>query len=109
MPRFETRIVHVSRYKKGRLGPKLFEGCRSRDRDINDVIRKANATHYGLAVGVFTGSLETANTMMRVLKAGIVWINCFDVFDTAIPFRCYKMSAIGKEKGIYNLNNYLQV
>ncbi|KAK1582315.1 hypothetical protein Q3G72_013932 [Acer saccharum] len=78
-------------------------------RDINDVIRRANATRYGPAARVFIGSLETANTMMRVLKAGIVWINCFDVFDAAIPFRGYKLSAIGREKGIYSLNNYLQV
>ena len=73
------------------------------------MIRRANATHYGLAAGVFTGSLETANTMMRALKAGIVWINCFDVFDAAIPIGGYKMSGIGREKGIYSLNNYLQV
>ncbi|KAL5813919.1 hypothetical protein ACOSQ4_024560 [Xanthoceras sorbifolium] len=78
-------------------------------KEINDVVRRANATHYGLAAGVFTGSLETANTMMRALKAGTVWINCFDVFDAAIPFGGYKMSGIGREKGIYSLNNYLQV
>ncbi|KAL5747237.1 hypothetical protein ACOSP7_024237 [Xanthoceras sorbifolium] len=78
-------------------------------KEINDVVRRANATRYGLAAGVFTGSLETANTMMRALKAGTVWINCFDVFDAAIPFGGYKMSGIGREKGIYSLNNYLQV
>ncbi|TXG50301.1 hypothetical protein EZV62_022825 [Acer yangbiense] len=78
-------------------------------KDINDVIRRANATRYGLAAGVFTGSLETANTMMRALKAGTVWINCFGVFDAAIPIGGYKMSGIGREKGIYSLNNYLQV
>ncbi|KAJ0047826.1 hypothetical protein Pint_15415 [Pistacia integerrima] len=78
-------------------------------KDINDVIRRANTTRYGLAAGVFTKSVETANTAMRALRAGTVWINCYDVFDAAIPFGGYKMSGIGREKGIYSLNNYLQV
>ncbi|KAK2970897.1 hypothetical protein RJ640_005254 [Escallonia rubra] len=77
--------------------------------DIDDVIRRANATRYGLAAGVFTNNLNTANTLSRALRAGTVWINCFDVFDAAIPFGGYKMSGIGREKGIYSLHNYLQV
>ncbi|RHN63527.1 putative aldehyde dehydrogenase (NAD(+)) [Medicago truncatula] len=78
-------------------------------KDINEVIRRANATRYGLAAGVFTNNVSTANTLMRALRAGTVWINCFDVFDAAIPFGGYKMSGIGREKGIYSLHNYLQV
>ncbi|GAU19656.1 hypothetical protein TSUD_185720 [Trifolium subterraneum] len=78
-------------------------------KDIDEVIQRANATRYGLAAGVFTKNVSTANTMMRALRAGTVWINCFDVFDAAIPFGGYKMSGIGREKGIYSLHNYLQV
>ncbi|XP_030938154.1 aldehyde dehydrogenase family 2 member B4, mitochondrial-like [Quercus lobata] len=78
-------------------------------KDLDEVIRRANATRYGLAAGVFTRNLDTANTLTRALRAGTVWINCFDVFDAAIPFGGYKMSGIGREKGIYSLNNYLQV
>ena len=78
-------------------------------RDIDEVIRRANKTRYGLAAGVFTKNVSTANTLMRALRAGTVWINCFDVFDAAIPFGGYKMSGISREKGIYSLNNYLQV
>ncbi|RDY00692.1 Aldehyde dehydrogenase family 2 member B4, mitochondrial, partial [Mucuna pruriens] len=78
-------------------------------KDIEEVIRRANATRYGLAAGVFTRNVNTANTLMRALRAGTVWINCFDVFDAAIPFGGYKMSGIGREKGIYSLHNYLQV
>ncbi|KVI06341.1 Aldehyde dehydrogenase, conserved site-containing protein [Cynara cardunculus var. scolymus] len=70
---------------------------------------KANATRYGLAAGVFTQNLDTANRLSRALRAGTVWVNCFDVFDAAIPFGGYKMSGIGREKGIYSLHNYLQV
>ncbi|KAL5191963.1 Aldehyde dehydrogenase family 2 member B4, mitochondrial [Glycine soja] len=62
-----------------------------------------------LPLGVFTKNVHTANTLMRALRVGTVWINCFDVFDAAIPFGGYKMSGIGREKGIYSLNNYLQV
>ncbi|KAL4633998.1 hypothetical protein ACB092_04G164900 [Castanea dentata] len=78
-------------------------------KDLDEVIRRANATRYGLAAGVFTKNLDTANTLTRALRAGTIWINCFDVFDAAIPFGGYKMSGIGREKGIYSLHNYLQV
>uniref|UniRef100_A0A5B6ZSB3 Aldehyde dehydrogenase domain-containing protein n=1 Tax=Davidia involucrata TaxID=16924 RepID=A0A5B6ZSB3_DAVIN len=78
-------------------------------KDLDEVIKRANTTRYGLAAGVFTSNLNTANTLSRALKAGTVWVNCFDVFDAAIPFGGYKMSGIGREKGIYSLHNYLQV
>ncbi|KAL6997194.1 Aldehyde dehydrogenase 2 member B4, mitochondrial [Sarracenia purpurea var. burkii] len=78
-------------------------------KDLGDVIRRANATRYGLAAGVFTSNIDTANTVSRALRAGTVWVNCFDIFDAAIPFGGYKMSGTGREKGIYSLNNYLQV
>eukprot|EP00262_Sarcandra_glabra_P017648 TRINITY_DN6114_c0_g1_i1.p1 TRINITY_DN6114_c0_g1~~TRINITY_DN6114_c0_g1_i1.p1 ORF type:complete len:539 (-),score=111.62 TRINITY_DN6114_c0_g1_i1:116-1732(-) len=78
-------------------------------KDLDEVISRANATRYGLAAGVFTKNIDTANTLVRALRAGSVWVNCFDVFDAAIPFGGYKMSGQGREKGIYSLNNYLQV
>ncbi|KAF4363645.1 hypothetical protein G4B88_021762 [Cannabis sativa] len=78
-------------------------------KEIDEVIRRANASKYGLAAGVFTKNIDTANTLTRALRAGTVWVNCFDVFDAAIPFGGYKMSGIGREKGIYSLSNYLQV
>ncbi|KAK2442840.1 aldehyde dehydrogenase family 2 member B4, mitochondrial [Trifolium repens] len=69
-------------------------------KDNDEVIRRANNTRYGLAAGVFTKNLDTANTLMRGLRAGTVWINCFGG---------YKMSGVGREKGIYSLHDYLQV
>ncbi|KAF2556815.1 hypothetical protein F2Q68_00014042 [Brassica cretica] len=77
--------------------------------NLDEVIARANNSRYGLAAGVFTHNLDTANRLMRALRVGSVWINCFDVFDATIPFGGYKMSGIGREKGIYSLNNYLQV
>lgn len=78
-------------------------------KDLDEVIRRANNTRFGLAAGVFTQDIDTANTLTRALKAGTVWINCFDTFDAAIPFGGYKMSGQGREKGEYSLKNYLQV
>lgn len=73
------------------------------------MIRRANATQYGLAAGVFTKNISTANTLSRALRTGTVWINCYLVFDAAIPFGGYKMSGHGRVKGVYSLSNYLQV
>ncbi|XP_030961193.1 aldehyde dehydrogenase family 2 member B7, mitochondrial-like isoform X1 [Quercus lobata] len=78
-------------------------------KDLDEVIRRANSTCYGLAAGVFTHNIDTANTLTRALRVGTVWVNSFDTFDAAIPFGGYKMSGHGREKGIYSLNNYLQV
>ncbi|KAH7445972.1 hypothetical protein KP509_01G030900 [Ceratopteris richardii] len=76
---------------------------------LSEVIQRANDTTYGLAAGVFSKNIDTVNTLSRALRVGTVWVNCYDVFDAAIPFGGYKMSGHGREKGIYSLNNYLQV
>ncbi|KAG8072244.1 hypothetical protein GUJ93_ZPchr0006g43600 [Zizania palustris] len=75
---------------------------------VEEVVRRSNASPYGLAAGVFTRRLDAANTLARALKVGSVWLNCYDVFDAAIPFGGYKMSGVGREKGAYSLRNYLQ-
>ncbi|WMV17525.1 hypothetical protein MTR67_010910 [Solanum verrucosum] len=59
--------------------------------------------------GAFTQNIDAANTISRALRVGTVWINCFNIFDAAIPFGGYKMSGHGREKGVYSLSNYLQV
>ncbi|CAI8595222.1 unnamed protein product [Vicia faba] len=51
-----------------------------------DVIQRANNSKYGLAAGIFTQNIDTANTLTRALKVGTVWVNCYDVFDATIPF-----------------------
>lgn len=76
--------------------------------DLDEVIRRANATRYGLAAGVFTSSLNKANTLARALRVGSVWVNCFDVFDATIPFGGFKMSGQGREKGMEGLKAFLQ-
>ncbi|CAK0737958.1 Aldehyde dehydrogenase 2 member B4, mitochondrial [Coccomyxa viridis] len=75
---------------------------------IDEVIARANDTSYGLAAGVVTKNLDTANTLSRALKAGTIWVNMWNGFDTGVPFGGYKMSGIGREKGEAALDHYTQ-
>lgn len=76
--------------------------------NTENVISRANDTNYGLAAGVFSSNIDTVNHVSRALKAGTVWVNCYDIFDSSLPFGGYKQSGIGREKGEYALYNYTQ-
>ncbi|KAL2929303.1 Aldehyde dehydrogenase family 2 member C4, partial [Bienertia sinuspersici] len=76
---------------------------------IEDAIKRANATKYGLAAGIVTKSLDTANTVSRSIRAGSIWINCYFGFDYDAPFGGYKMSGFGREHGLDALYMYTQV
>ena len=76
---------------------------------IDEVIERANNTQYGLASSIFTKNLDHAIRISNSLRAGTVWINCYDNFDMSAPFGGYKASGYGREKGEYGLNNYLEV
>jgi aldehyde dehydrogenase (NAD+) len=78
-------------------------------RDIDEVIERGNRTLYGLAAAVWTRDIAKAHRMAAELRAGTVWINCYDVFDAAAPFGGFKMSGIGRELGEYALRNYTEV
>jgi len=78
-------------------------------KDINEVVARANDTKYGLAAAVFTSNISKAHRIANSVRAGSVWINCYDVFDAATPFGGFKQSGIGRELGEYGLNNYLEV
>lgn len=77
--------------------------------DLNDVVTRANNNAYGLAAGVFARDLDVVNTLTRSLRAGTIWTNCYNVFDSAVPFGGYKQSGIGRDKGSYALEHYTQV
>ncbi|MDO9407751.1 aldehyde dehydrogenase family protein [Patulibacter sp.] len=76
--------------------------------DTDEVIRRANDTRYGLTAGVWTESMSTAHKMADALKAGTVWVNCYGVFDAAMPFGGYKESGWGREMGGIVLDDYTE-
>jgi aldehyde dehydrogenase (NAD+) len=80
-----------------------------RFKDIEEVVRRGNQTIYGLAAAIWTRDVAKAHRVAAALKAGTVWVNCYDVFDAAAPFGGYKMSGIGRELGHYALANYTEV
>ena len=77
--------------------------------DLDEAIAKANDTQYGLAAGVWTRDIKKAHYVARKLQAGTVWVNTYNVYDTAAPFGGYKQSGFGREMSAHALQHYTQV
>ncbi|NQW05505.1 MAG: aldehyde dehydrogenase family protein [Acidobacteria bacterium] len=77
--------------------------------DVDDAIAKANASIYGLASGVWTRDIKKAHYVASKLKAGTVWINTYNVYDTAAAFGGYKQSGFGREMSMHALEYYTQL
>lgn len=75
--------------------------------DLDDAVRRANATPYGLAAGVFTTHLGTAHKLAHRLRAGTVWVNMYHAIDPAVPFGGVRMSGHGREGGTEHLDEFL--
>ncbi len=74
-----------------------------------EVIERANSTMFGLAAAVWTRDVGKAHHFAKNVRAGTVWVNCYDVFDAAAPFGGFKMSGIGRELGAAALQNYTEL
>ena len=78
-------------------------------KDMDELVERANKTMYGLAAAVWTRDIGKAHYIANNVRAGTVWVNCFDVFDAAAPFGGFKQSGMGRELGEYGLQQYSEV
>ena len=78
-------------------------------KSVDEVVTRANNTMYGLAAAVWTRDIGKAHAIANSVRAGTVWVNCYDVFDAAAPFGGFKQSGIGRELGEYGLQQYTEV
>jgi aldehyde dehydrogenase (NAD+) len=78
-------------------------------KNVDDMIRRANDTNFGLAAAVWTRDVAKAHRFAQKVRAGTVWINCYDVFDAGAPFGGFKQSGIGRELGEAGLANYTEL
>jgi acyl-CoA reductase-like NAD-dependent aldehyde dehydrogenase len=78
-------------------------------KDENDAVLQGNDTTYGLAAAVWTNDVSRAHRVARALKAGTVWVNCYNNIDPISPFGGYKQSGIGRELGRHSLDLYTQI
>ncbi len=77
--------------------------------NMDEVVDRANRTMYGLAAAVWTRDIGKAHAIANNVRAGTVWVNCYDVFDPGAPFGGFKQSGIGREMGEYGLQQYSEV
>src|ERR1700677_4314552 len=77
--------------------------------DLDEIAAVANDSEYGLGAGIWTKDISKAHALAKKLRAGTVWINCYNVFDASLPFGGYKQSGWGREMGHEVLEAYTEV
>ena len=77
--------------------------------DLDEIAAQANDTDYGLGAGIWTKDISKAHALAKKIRAGTVWINCYNVFDASLPFGGYKQSGWGREMGHEVLEAYTEV
>jgi aldehyde dehydrogenase (NAD+) len=78
-------------------------------KSVDEVVSRANRTEYGLAAAVWTRDIKKAHSIADNIRAGTVWVNCYNVLDPRSPFGGFKQSGIGRELGEYGLQQYTEV
>ncbi|MFL6301665.1 MAG: aldehyde dehydrogenase family protein [Terriglobales bacterium] len=78
-------------------------------KDADSIVPVANDNIYGLAAGIWTKDISKAHRIADKLRAGTVWVNCYNIFDAAMPFGGYKQSGWGREMGKDSLELYTEV
>jgi aldehyde dehydrogenase (NAD+) len=76
---------------------------------VDEAIARANRTNYGLAAAVWTRDIKKALAVSGAVRAGTVWVNCYNIMDTRAPFGGFKQSGVGRELGEYGLQQYTQI
>jgi aldehyde dehydrogenase (NAD+) len=80
-----------------------------RFKDFDEIVKRSNNTFYGLAAAVWTKDVGKAHSLAHKVRAGTVWVNCYDVFDAAASFGGFKMSGQGREQGAKALDSYTEL
>ncbi|KAJ9578113.1 hypothetical protein L9F63_025025, partial [Diploptera punctata] len=80
-----------------------------RFKKLDELIERANKTDYGLAAAVFTKDIDKANYLIQGIRAGTVWVNCYNVLAPQVPFGGFKLSGHGRELGEYGMQAYTEV
>jgi phenylacetaldehyde dehydrogenase len=105
-PTILTDTTHAMRVVREEIfGPVLVA---MRWTDVDDLIDKANDSPYGLSAGLWTNDLTQAHRIAAAIKAGTVWVNCYNLTDPASPFGGYKQSGWGREMGRAVLDQYTE-